>query len=569
MITGDRIYTHSTVEAERGVCAAGSPQAAEAGVRIMKAGGNAIDGITAAAFTAFVTEQAYCGLGGYAHISVWMADYGKFVSFDAYGRAPLAATPDMFEPNLDGLETYYEHPFTKGDKARHGALAPAVPGAVAGFFEAHSRFGRLPFAKVLEPAIAAAENGVPFTWFDSQSIAAMIDPIKAIPGSADALLPGGKPPASDFNDPVGIMRDTRALARTLKTIAAKGRAGFTRGRVAKAIAAYVQSIGGILTTEDLAKYKVRVLHETPSRYRGHDYVACYDQVAYEALNILDHYDLRAHGADSYEYRHLVAEALALAFSDSIIHYGDPDFVASPVEGLTNPAFAAARRKLIRLRKAMDRPVPAGDPWAFDPGSPGPDGAATQPSKAKRPGTTQVAIADRFGNMASVCMSLGSGYGSLVYVPEVGIFLNNAMQNFDPRPGLPASIAPGKMPVFAAPALVATKGGKASFAASGSGGYRIETGVLHTFMNRIDHRMTLQDAVDHPRVHCQGSETFVDRRIPEKVQQSLAKAGHDVTMAEERPDRMTFGRVAAVAANPRRGTLTAAAGPSWTTAIAGF
>ena len=126
-----------------------------------------------------------------------------------------------------------------------------------------------------------------------------------------------------------------------------------------------------------------------------------------------------------------------------------------------------------------------------------------------------------------------------------------------------------MPVFAAPALVATKGGKASFAASGSGGYRIETGVLHTFMNRIDHRMTLQDAVDHPRVHCQGSETFVDRRIPEKVQQSLAKAGHDVTMAEERPDRMTFGRVAAVAANPRRGTLTAAAGPSWTTAIAGF
>ena len=267
---------------------------------------------------------------------------------------------------------------------------------------------------------------------------------------------------------------------------------------------------------------------------------------------------------------LVAEALALAFTDSMAHYGDPDFVASPVGGLSSPAFAAARAKLIRMRRALPRPVAPGDPWPFDPHDPdaerlaGPSG-----TPVPRPGTSQVASADRYGNMASCCISIGSSFGSLVYVPEVGCFLNNAMQNFDPRPERPNSIAPGKMPIFAAPALVATRRGRGVFAASGSGGYRIETGVLHTFMNRVDHGMRLQAAVDHPRVHCQGGETIVDPRIPEPVRHRLRGAGHEVIEHPEAPGGWPYGRVCAVAWDPRRKRFEGGAGPSWQTAIAAY
>ncbi len=568
MITGARIHTHGEVEVERGVCSGGHPLSVEAGVRVMEQGGNAIDALVAGAFTACVTEQASCGLGGYAHISLWLADPGEFLTIDAYCRAPLKAHARMFKLDRKRSPTYYGHPFTKGDQAYYGMLAPAVPGAVAGFVDAHALGGKLPLAQVLAPAIEAAEAGVALRWDDKATIADNAERIAALPATAAHLLPGGKLPDVPGYEDGGHVLDTAALARTLGDIARRGKAGFYRGRVAKAIDRFMAN-GGILSADDLAAYEPRILRERPARYRGHDYVSCYDQVAYEALNILDRYDLRGYGPDSYEYRHLMAEALAVAFADSMTHYGDPAFVESPVDGLANAAFAAERRKLIRMRKALARPVAPGDPWPYDASGAAPEVVAGDPQRARRVGTSQFAAADRWGNMASVCMSVGSGFGSLVYVPDAGIFLNNAMQNFDPRPGFPSSIAPRKMPIFAAPAIVATRAGKAVFACSGSGDYRIETGVLHTMINVIDHRMKLQRALDHPRVHSQGGATYVDARIPEAVRGRLAKAGHEVVLAEERPNAGTFGRICAVAANPRSGTLTAAAGPSWTTAIAGF
>ena len=568
MITGARIHTHGEVEVENGVCSGGHPLSAEAGVRIMEQGGNAIDALVAGAFTACVTEQASCGIGGYAHVSLWLADPGVFLTIDAYCRAPLAAHATMFKLDRKRPPTTYGHPYTKGDAACYGMLAPAVPGAVAGFVDAHALGGKLPLAQVMAPAIEAAEAGVALRWDDKATIVDKHERIAEFPASAAHLLPGGKLPTVPGFDNGGHVLDTSPLARTLKDIARRGKAGFYRGRVAKAIDRFMAA-GGILSADDLAAYRPRILRERPARYRGHDYIACYDQVAYEALNILERYDLRGYGPDSYQYRHMMAEALAIAFADSMTHYGDPDFVTSPVDGLANPAFAARRQKDIRLRTALARPVAAGDPWPYDTCVPPPEAVATEPQRARRAGTSMFAAADRAGNMASVCMSVGSGFGSLVYVPEAGCFLNNAMQNFDPRPGFPSSIAPRKMPIFAAPAIVATKAGRAVFAGSGSGGYRIETGVLHTMINLIDHRMKLQNAVDHPRVHSQGGPTHVDPRIPEKVRARLAKAGHEIVLSEELPTAMTYGRTCAVAANPRRGTLTAAAGPSWATAIAGF
>ena len=172
-------------------------------------------------------------------------------------------------------------------------------------------------------------------------------------------------------------------------------------------------------------------------------------------------------------------------------------------------------------------------------------------------------------MASICMSIGGAFGSLVHVPELGIVLNNAMQNFDPRPDHPNAIKPGKMPIFAAPVLVAARGGEGRFAAAGAGGYRIETAVLHAFMNVVDYRMRIQRAIDHPRVHCQGRETLVDARIRPVVRRRLARAGHEVVSVEETPGSAHFGRVAAVTREPRRGVLRAGAGPVWRTSAAGY
>ena len=567
MITSRALYTHAPVEGERGVCSAGHRLAAEAGVRVMREGGNAVDALCAAAFTAFVVEPASCGIGGYGHISLWLAESRRFVSIDAYCRAPLAARDDMFEA-APGSATYYGHPFTMGDRAATGPLAPAVPGAVAGFCEAQAKYGRLALERVLAPAIEAADAGVDFKFSDRLGVLDRVPEAEPSAETLSVLMPGGRFPRGGGGEPPDRM-DTRPLARTLRLIARKGPGGFYRGRVAAAIERHVRGAGGLLGRDDLAAYRPRIPLEPPLRYRGHDYVSCYDQVAYEALNVLERFDIAGYGPDSFQYRHLAAEALALAFTDSMAHYGDPDFVASPVRGLSSPEFAAMRSRSIRLRRALPRPVTPGDPWPFDSSHPDTERVTGAGAFVAQSGTSQVASADRHGNMASCCISIGSAFGSLVYVPEVGCFLNNAMQNFDPRPGFPNSIAPGKMPIFAAPALVATRRGRALFAASGSGGYRIQTGVLHTFMNRVDHRMRVQAAVDHPRVHCQGAETLVDPRIPEPVRQRLRAAGHDVVEQPEAPGCWPYGRVCAVAWDSRRKRFEGGAGPSWQTAVAAY
>ena len=565
----ESVNSHRMPAVQRGICAAGHALAAEAGVRAMQQGGNAVDALVAAAFTAFVVEPAWCGLGGYGHFSVYLAARDEFVSFDAYGRAPGAARADMFEADRKRPATYYGHPHTEGGGAERGYLAPMVPGSVAGCCDAHEAFGKLRLAAVLEPAIEAARAGVAFTWHAALCAGEQLEHLARFPDTSAALLPGGNLPRVLWRDDAAERLDTAALARTLQRIAARGKRAFYTGKTARDIARYVQAGGGILSESDLAGFETRVLREPPARYRGHAYVSCDDQVAYEALNILDHFDLRRYGPDDYAYRHLVAEALAAAFTDSMTHYGDLDFSSSPVNGLASPGLAGARRKQLRLRTALRRPVAPADPWRFETEVEPPAHISSRGSGGRICGTSQVAVADRHGNMASACISIGGPFGSLVYVPEVGIFLNNAMQNFDPRPGHPNSIAPGKRPIFAAPAIVVSRRGEARFAASGSGGYRIETGVLHTLINLLDHRMSLQQAVDHPRVHCQGQETLVDSRVPGEVCERLARAGHQVCVVEEQPGSWNFGRVCAVARDPRRKTLSGAAGPAWATAIAGY
>jgi gamma-glutamyltranspeptidase/glutathione hydrolase len=561
------------VVAERGVVSCGHLHEAEAGARMFEDGGNAVDAVVAAAFTGQVVEPANCGLGGYGHMALFLAETRQLVSVDHNVRAPAAAKPDMFEVDRNEPTTYYGWPPTVDRQSEWGATSVAVPGAVSGLCAAHARWGRLPLAQVLEPAIEAAEAGVRFSWDLVLAIVGRLKEIEALPGASALLLRDGRPPRlpEDGDPPDGTEEriDTSRLANTLREIARHGDAGFYRGWVADAIERETKAGGGILTADDLAFYQSKITVEPGAWYRGIRYSTASDPVGYETLNILSGFDLPAYGPESSEYRHLMAEAMGHAFVDNMRYYGDPDFAASPVTGLASPEFAASRAAGIRIDRAAPRPIPPGDPWPYQREPAVAEAIPTRPSASGLSGTSQMVAADADGNVVALITSLTSAFGSLILVPDGGFFLNNAMRNFDPRPDRANCIAPGKMPIFAVPAIAAERDGVAVFGAGGSGGYRITSGVLHALVNHLDFGMRVQPAVDCARVHCQGEETYVDSRIPQAVRERLVELGHVVVEQDETPAPLNFSRVSAVAHDSATGELSAGSSPSWNTAAAGI
>lgn len=573
MIRSQNATSRTEVVSERGVVSCGHIQEAEAGARILEEGGNAVDAAVAAAFTGYVVEPMNCGLGGYGHMALFLAETRQLLSVDHYVRAPGGARPDMFEVAPDQATTYYGWPRTVDRQNEWGAISSAVPGAVSGLCAAHERWGRRPLAHVLEPAIEAAAAGIPVTWDLILAIVGRLHDIEKLPNAAALLLRGGRPPTlpedGALSEGSDDRIDTSPLVKTLGEIARHGAAGFYRGWVAESIEREAQAGGGILTAADLESYQPKITVEPGAWYRGLRYSTASDPVGYAALNILSCFDLAAFGPESSEYRHLMAEAIGHAFVDNMHHYADRDFGPSPVNGLVSPEFAASRAAGIRLDRAAPRPIAPGDPWPYERDLPVAEAVSTRPSASGLSGTSQMVAADADGNVVALITALTSDFGSLTLVPDGGFFLNNAMRNFDPRQDRANCIAPGKMPIFGVPAIAAERNGVGVFGAGGSGGYRITSGVLHALVNHVDFGMRVQQAVDSPRVHCQGQETYVDSRIPLKVQERLRELGHVVVPQQgETPAPINFSRVSAVACDPATGELSAGSSPSSSTAAVG-
>jgi len=547
-------------ESDGGVVAAGHPMEVEAGLAILASGGNAFDALVAAAFMGYVVEPAMCGVGGYGRLSAFDAKRGELIAVDHYLRAPGAARPDMFEIDEGRGLKYYETPYTKGLKAERGPLAAAVPGAVAGLYWTQRHLGRLSWHKVLQPAIAAARAGLEVSWALYLKLAENEQSLRADPASAAIFFPEGRLPRPRGQVEPAERLDLSDLASTLELIAERGAAGFYTGRVAEAIGETFKACGGILGAADLAAYRPRVVKETPQRYRDLSYITCLDPVGYEALNILDRFDLKAMGPDSVAFRHVMAEALAAAFVDNIAHYGDPDAgYAAVAAALSGRALGDMRAAMIALDRVLPRPVAAIDPGHADPALTGTP-VSVDPWPPRISGTSQMTAADAEGNMATLLTSVSHSFGSQITAAGTGVTLNNGMGNFDPRPDRPNSIAPGKMPIFAVPEIVAVKDGQAHFAASGSGGYRITTAILHALTYWHDFGLGLPAAVAGLRLHCQGKETYLDARIPAEVREGLAKLGHRIVVQGDDPGLNAFGRISAVARKGKR--LQAVSGPPW-------
>ena len=493
-----------------GMVVSSSDLAAQAGASVLAAGGNAVDAAVATAFAVAVTQPFSAGLGGGAFALVRRPD-GEVIALDARETAPAAATRDMY--------------LAEGLPARpsiHGPLAVAIPSFTAGMALMLERWGTLPLARVLAPAIELAE-GFPLAPFQAARINALKD--RFDPGRFPETVRIQFAPAADGRAEVGEMLVQADLARTLRAIAKSGPGVVQGGPIAKKIVAEVRRRGGILSLADLEGYAPKVRAPVQGQYRGLEVYSfpppsSGGAVLLQCLNILEGFDLAATGPGSSASLHPVAEAMKLAFADRAAYMGDSDFVDVPVARLISREYAEAQRARIDPAKASDVKAP---------GLPANDA-----------GTAHLSVTDGQGGVVGITMTINTSYGSGITVPGTGIILNNEMDDFSVAPDTPNAyglvdtrganaIAPGKRPLSSMTPTLLVKDGKPFMVTGSPGGPRIISTVLLTILNVVDWGMDVQAAVSAPRYHHQWipDKLRVEPETPADVVNALRARGHTV------------------------------------------
>ncbi|MEP6738847.1 MAG: gamma-glutamyltransferase [Caldimonas sp.] len=472
------------VAAEHGMVVTAQHLATEVGVDVLKKGGNAIDAAVAVGYALAVVYPAAGNLGGGGFMTIQLAD-GRKTFVDFREKAPLAATPNMY---LDAAGNVVKGSTTAGH------LAVAVPGTVAGLELALARYGTMPRAELIAPAIRYAEQGFVLEPGDADMLAIATEAFRADPPTAAIFLNAGK--AWVTGDRL-VQHD---LAATLRQIAEAGAAGFYRGPVAQAIVDSSQAGKGLIAQADLDQYKARELAPVECDYRGFHIVSAPPPssggvVVCEILNVLEGYPLKDWGFRSARAVHVQIEAMRHAYLDRNSSLGDPDFVKNPLDRLLDKAYAA------RLRTAID---PARAMLSKD----------LKPGLAPHEGsnTTHYSIVDDHGNAVAVTYTLNDWFGARVTAAKTGVLLNDEMDDFTAKIGVPNlyglvqgaanSIAPGKRPLSSMSPTIVTQNGKPVMVVGTPGGSRIITVVVHTIINVIDYGMNIQEAVDAPRFHQQ-------------------------------------------------------------------
>ncbi|PZU93909.1 MAG: gamma-glutamyltransferase [Chelatococcus sp.] len=511
----------------RGMVVTNHPLASAAGSQMLLAGGNAVDAAVAALFALTVVEPMMVGIlgGGLSHIR--MAD-GRHAVIDGLSTAPGKATPDMYDCLSDEIGKQRD---VRDRENLIGPKAVAVPGALAGWCEALARFGTLPLAEVLQPAIALAKRGFVTTPYLSTCIADTAADLARDPGLAALFLPDGKPL------PAGSRLVQAEYGRSLELIAEQGPSALYGGPLGKALTGFMAGHGGLIDEADLANYRIALREPIEGSYRGHAIFgppppsSSGVHIA-QMLNILEGYDIGALGFGSPDAVHLLAEALKIAFADRAVATADPAFVKVPVARLIDKAYADERRALIEMGTAKR--------WAA-----GLSGGESND-------TTHVTVADADGNVVAATQTINGVFGACCQIPGTGMLTNNYMFNFDPHPGRALSIAPGKRVFTSMAPMIVLKEGRLAFALGLPGALRIFPSALQAIVNLIDHRMTLQEAVEAPRVWTEGGVLELEEAIPESVAEELTRRGHRIVRAPR-----IAGGMNAIAFGPD-GMLTGAA-----------
>ncbi len=510
------------VRARHAMVGSTDEHASEAGLEILRAGGNAIDAAVAVGFALAVTHPAAGNLGGGGFMVIRLAD-GRQTVIDYREAAPGRATRDMYlDANGEPVP----------ERSRVGALAAGVPGSVAGLARAQQRYGRLPLARVMAPAIALARDGFEVSWALSDSLATAQPLLSRFPESVRVFYgPDGTAPLP------GDRLTQPDLARTLELIAQQGPDAFYKGPIADLIVAEMERSGGLITKDDLAAYAPRERDPIVGTYRGYQIVAPPPPSSggialVQLLNILEAYPLADYGHNSSRSIHLVAEAARRVYADRSKWLGDPDYFDVPVAGLISKAYAAALRDGIsETRATPSETVHPGEPRGYEHSE-----------------TTHYSVVDAEGNAVSTTTTINGSYGNGQVVPGAGFLLNNEMDDFSAKPGAPNmfgllggeanAIAPRKRMLSSMTPTIVVKDGATRLVLGSPGGSRIITTVLQVILNVIDHGMTVQEAVDAPRFHHQWQpDTIRLERLgfPEDVVTALTAMGHATTVNEDMGD----------------------------------
>jgi gamma-glutamyltranspeptidase/glutathione hydrolase len=497
-----------STEGHSAMVVSGSPIASEVGRDILRQGGSAVDAAAAIGFALAVVHPEAGNLGGGGFMVIRLRD-GTTQALDYRETAPARASRNMY------LDTRGE----PTERSITGQLAAGVPGSVAGLLEAHRRYGRLPLPIVIGPAIRLARDGFQVDEYRSESIADDSARLVLFPASVTSFLPGGKRP-----EPGSTLRQPD-LATTLEAIRDGGSAGFYRGRVADLIVAEMARGEGLISLEDLASYRAVWREPITIEYRGYTIYSMPPASSGgvtmgEILNIMEGYSpLPPFGSPVLLHRE--AEAMRRAFTDRNTYLGDPAFVHNPVDRLLSKGYAAQLRQEIGERAS---PTPKFETSARSGSS-----------------TTHYSVVDDQGNAVSCTTTLNNSYGSGVTVTGAGFLLNDEMDDFATAPGKPNmyglvqgeanAIAPGKRMLSAmTPSIVLDPRGKLRLIVGTPGGPRIITMVYHVISNVIDHRMSLAQAVEAPRIHHQGlpDELLTEKdAFPQATLDSLRARGHEV------------------------------------------
>lgn len=502
--------SRAPVRAEHGMVVTAHELATRTGVDVLRRGGNAIDAAVAVGYALAVVYPAAGNLGGGGFMTLRLAS-GEQRFLDFRETAPLASHPDMYldasgKP-VPGLST-------------RGYLAAAVPGTVAGLEYARQKWGTRGRAQLIRPAIELARQGFVVGDGDAEMFAVAGDALRSDAESARIFMASGKVPVA------GDRLVQRDLARSLDRIAASGAMAFYQGPIARAMVAASRAGGGIFSRHDFERYRVREFAPVECDYRGYRVVSAPPPssggvVVCEILNVLEGYPLDKLGFRSAQAVHYQIEAMRHAYLDRNSYLGDPDFVDNPTARLLDKDYAA------RVRAQID-PSRAGVSSALRPG-----GAPHEGSN-----TTHYSIVDRDGNAVAVTYTLNDWFGAKVTVPGTGILLNNEMDDFTVKRGVPNlyglvqgepnAIGPGKRPLSSMSPTIVTKDGKTVMVLGTPGGSRIITMVVHTLINVIDYGMNVQEAVDAPRFHQQwlpGSTALERFALSPDVQAALEQRGH--------------------------------------------
>ena len=552
-----------------GIVAAGRHYTVQAGMQLLRAGGNAVDAGAASVLAASVVEISHFGFGGECPTILYDAKSRKVVVINGQGTAPRAATPSLFA--------------AKGTIDANGPLAATMPAVLDAMAIALADYGTKTLEEVLQPAIELADGFAMYAYL--RDIMVRERPkTERWEWSKRTYYPEGRVTE------VGEIFRQPNLARTLRAIVAAektardggadrkaairaGRDAFYKGDVARRIAAADRDAGGVMTYEDLASYAGRVEEPVATRFHGFDVYKAgpWDQgpVLLQTLNLLEGFDLAAMGHDSADYVHTVHEALKLAYADRNAYYGDPEFARVPIRGLLSPEYAAARRALIGPRASLEhRP---GDPFRFDPSVAVPATRYVphaQPAAGKKaagePGdTTAVDVVDAQGNLFSATPSSGWMLGGAFLAGDTGVPLSNRMQVFDLDPASPNVLAGGKRPRTTLTPTIVLADGKPFLAISTPGGDSQDQQIANVLLSLLVFGMELQPAIEAPRFNSlhpfssfENHESLpgvleIENRFSEKTLDELRRRGHELRVLSAYG--MPTG-VVAVGVDPRSGTL---------------